>query len=70
MITKRRIAALAAVAALVAAMTAVPAGAADFTGREFAGHVRMMTQSEMGLDGTMNPGMHQGFSGMGAHHSS
>jgi hypothetical protein len=51
-------------------MTAATAGAVEPTGREFAGHVRMMAQSDMGLDGTHNPGMHQGFSGMENHHSS
>lgn len=70
MITKRKIAALAAAAAAVVAMTTTTAGAAEPTGREFADHVRMMAQSEMGFDGTHNPGMHQGFSGMGGHHSS
>ena len=62
MITTRKIAAL---------VTAATAGAAEpTTGREFASHVRMMAQSDMGFDGTRNPGMHQGFSGMEAHHSS
>ncbi len=69
MITKRTIVAIAATAAAVIAMTATTAGAAEPTGREFASHVRMMAQSEMGFDGTNNPGMHQGFSGWEAHHS-
>ena len=70
MITTRKIAALATAAAAVVAMTATTAGAAEPTGREFAGHVRMMAQSDMGFNGTHNPGMHQGFSGMENHHSS
>ena len=70
MITTRKIAALAAAAAAVVAMTATTAGAVEPTGREFAGHVPMMAQSDMGLDGTHNPGVHQGFSGMENHHSS
>ena len=69
MITTRKIAALAAAATAVVAMTATTAGAVEPTGREFAGHVRMMAQSDMGFDGACNPGMHQGFSGMEAHHS-
>ena len=47
MITKRKIAALATAAAAVVAMTATTAGAAEPTGREFAGHVRMMAQSDI-----------------------
>jgi len=71
MITTRKIAALVTGAAAVVTMTAATAGAAEpTTGREFASHVRMMAQSDMGFDGTRNPGMHQGFSGMEAHHSS
>ncbi len=71
MITTRKIAALVTAATAVVAMTAATAGAAEpTTGREFASHVRMMAQSDMGFDGTRNPGMHQGFSGMEAHHSS
>ncbi|MBB1484135.1 hypothetical protein H5392_09720 [Tessaracoccus sp. MC1865] len=70
MISKRRIAAIATAAAAVVAMTTTSAGAVEPTGREFADHVRMMAQSDMGLDGTHNPGMHQGFSGMEHHHSS
>lgn len=61
MITTRKIAAL---------VTATAGAAEPTTGREFASHVRMMAQSDMGFDGTRNPGMHQGFSGMEAHHSS
>ncbi|AQX15900.1 MULTISPECIES: hypothetical protein [Tessaracoccus] len=70
MISKRKIAALAAAAAAVVAMTATTAGAVEPTGREYADHVRMMAQSDMGLDGAHNPGMHQGLSCMENHHSS
>lgn len=66
----RRIAALAAAAAVATlALTVAPAQAAEPTGREFADHV-VMCQAEMGFDGTHNPGvMHQGFSGWADHHT-
>ncbi|MCC2593216.1 hypothetical protein LKO27_07320 [Tessaracoccus sp. OS52] len=69
MIKMRWITAMTATALAIAAMTATSAGASEMSGREFADHVRMMAQGEMGFDGTHNPGMHQGFAGMEAHHS-
>lgn len=69
MITKRTIASVAAAAVAlltVSGPTAVTAGPA---GADLAEHVRMMAQSDMGIDGTHNPGMHQGLAGMEAHHS-
>ncbi len=68
--TPRRIATLAATAAVVLAMAAAPAGAVEPTGCEFADHVRM-AKAHTGFDGTHNPGvMHQGFSGWEAYHCS
>lgn len=70
MTTTKRIAALVAVAAALLAVTAVPAGAEESSGRHFAEHVRMHA-ADMGFSGTQNPGvMHQGFSGWDAHHKS
>ena len=51
-------ASMAGAALIVTTGLTVPADAAD----DFGQHVRTCAQST-GLDGQMNPGMHQGFSG-------
>ena len=53
---------------IMAAASASWGFAADGTGRDFAEHVRMC-QHHMGFDGTMNPGMHQGFSNWDPDHT-
>jgi len=54
---------LALIVVAVMAMTAFAASPAfAATGAEYGTHVSTMTKT-MGFDGTMNPGMHQGFAG-------
>lgn len=59
-----RIAALASGAAILAAGVATAATADD----QFGQHVRDCAQT-IGLDGAMNPGMHQGYAGWSADHT-
>lgn len=56
---------VAATTALALASPAVATAAAS--GADFGQHVRHCAQS-MGLDGTHNPGMHQGFAGWDPSH--
>lgn len=54
-------------AGVFVALGAVAGAASASTGQDFSQHVRHCQQN-MGFDGTMNPGMHQGLSGWDPSH--
>ena len=54
-------------AGVLVALGSVTGAASASTGQDFSQHVRDCQQN-MGFDGTMNPGMHQGRSGWDPSH--